>query len=281
MALVDVLTRVAVVDFILLGIALLLIIGPSRLWRASSRIVPNLRAVWPTALLLAFILVLNRIVRDAGIDLSWIVGLNITSLLYALEGRVVPMLQSYGSPVVTAYFEFVYIYGYVFILVFPILAFLIHDEPRPLREHLHSYAVNYGIGVFFYIVLVAYGPRNFFGPETVESLLYVNWPQSQLLTSEVNTNTNVFPSLHASLSTTVSVLAYRFRTIYPRWMPLSWVLSASIIISVMYLGIHWATDVLAGFLLAGISVTLAKRSGGQTHFIRWFEDDPDLDHRSQ
>jgi membrane-associated phospholipid phosphatase len=262
--LLDVLTRVTVVVSLLVGVGLVVVVGPSRLRAGTRNVGSNARGVVPAATVLAAVLATNRVVRDAGIDLSWILGLNVTGHIYGLEGRFVPALQSLAVPPLTAYFEVVYIHGYVFVLVFPVVAFLLHDDDQPLREHLLAYALNYGIGVTCYVAVVAYGPRNFFSPETVESLLYTNWPASQLLTSQVNTNTNVFPSLHASLSTTVALLAYRFRRVYPRWMPIAAVLAASVAVSTMYLGIHWAIDVLGGIALAVGSVTLAARADRDT-----------------
>jgi membrane-associated phospholipid phosphatase len=257
--LLDVLTRVTVVVSLLVGVGLVGVVGPSRLRAGIRNVGSNARSVVPAATVLAAVLATNRVVRDAGIDLSWILGLNVTGHIYGLEGRFVPALQSLAVPPLTAYFEVVYIYGYVFVLVFPVITFLLHDDDKPLREHLLAYALNYGIGVICYVAVVAYGPRNFFSPETVESLLYTNWPASQLLTSQVNTNTNVFPSLHTSLSTAVAVLAWETRDIYPRWPVLAVPLAVGVGFATMYLGIHWATDVLGGICLGVGSVVIAGR----------------------
>jgi membrane-associated phospholipid phosphatase len=75
-----------------------------------------------------------------------------------------------------------------------------------------------------------------------------------LLTSEVNHNTNVFPSLHASLSLTVAFLSLRTRTEYGRWPLVAVPLALSVSFATMYLGIHWATDVVAGAVLAVLSI---------------------------
>ncbi|MDZ7730656.1 MAG: phosphatase PAP2 family protein [Natrialbaceae archaeon] len=91
-------------------------------------------------------------------------------------------------------------------------------------------------------------------------MLYDSYPTYQYLTSEVNRNTNVFPSLHASLATTVALFAVRTREFYPRWVPIAIFLAISVSVSTMYLAIHWATDVIAGVALAVISVRLARYS---------------------
>ena len=49
---------------------------------------------------------------------------------------------------------------------------------------------------------------------------------------------------------------------YPRWAPVAVWLSLSVVVATMYLGIHWLTDVVAGFALAFGCVALAYRFVG-------------------
>lgn len=217
----------------------------------------NARDVAPTALLLGIVLLANGLIRDAGVELSWLIGVNITGSIHALEGQFVATLQSYATPEFTALFSFAYIFGYVFILTFPVVLYVLHDT-KPLLTTLVAYSLNYAIGLVSYVLFVAYGPRNYM-PELVESLLYASWPQAQLLTSQVNVNTNVFPSLHASLAVTVALIAYRYRGRYGHWHSVAIVLATLIAVSTMYLGIHWLTDVIGGVVLAALSVLIATR----------------------
>jgi len=170
-------------------------VGRARLVRLRSHYRERIRTVAPTLALLGGALLVNRVARSVGPELSWLIGWNVTGLIY-------------------------------------------------------------GIGVLCYVVFIAYGPRNLM-PEMVESLLYTSWPQSQLLMTQVNTNTNVFPSLHASLSLTVAALAYRTREVYPRWLFVAIFLAANVVVSTMYLGIHWLLDVVAGGVLALVAVRWA------------------------
>jgi len=72
-------------------------------------------------------------------------------------------------------------------------------------------------------------------------------PEYQYLTREVNTSTNVFPSLHTSLSATVAAFAWQTRSEFPKWLPVAVVLAASVAISTMYLGIHWESTSLRDY----------------------------------
>jgi membrane-associated phospholipid phosphatase len=121
-----------------------------------------------------------------------------------------------------------------------------------------AYTFNYAFGLVLYVLFVAYGPRNLL-PGAVDSLLYTSWPEAKLLTTQMNTNTNVFPSLHTSLSTTVVLLAHQTRRTYPVWYFLSTGIAGSIVLATLYLGIHWGTDALAGVVLALASVVAARR----------------------
>ena len=265
----DVLASLVVVVLALHAIALVGIVGRERLAVARANVERNVRESWGVAVVLAVVLALNKVVRDVGVELSWLVGARITGGIYDIEGTFVASVQSLASAELTWFFGGMYVYGYVFLLTFPLVAYVIETNWRPLRELLVAYVVNYGVGLACYVAFVAYGPRNFM-PELVESLLYVQWPDVQLLTSRVNRNTNVFPSLHASLSATVALVAARHRSTYPRWLPVAVVSAASIAAATLYLGIHWLTDVLAGLALAYGAVAFAGR-----YAARDGEVDPD------
>ena len=256
MGILAVLTEAAVVLSVLLSVSLGVVVGPRQVRRGLADHRARLwMAARPLAVLVA-VLALNSVVRDYGVSVSWIIGLNVTDEIYAVEGAVVATLQSVAPLWFVYYLGYVYVYGYVFLLVFPLLATVVTGEHRLLRRTALAYTVNYAVGMTCYVLFVSYGPRN--AVPTVEPLLFDLLPRFQLLTSEVNANTNVFPSLHTSLSTTVALLALRDHEMFPRWTPVAVFLAVSIVLSTMVLGIHWATDVIAGVLLAAFSVWLAN-----------------------
>lgn len=268
MGVLAVFIEVVAVLSLMLSVSLSIIVGPERLRTAVADLPGRLRVAVKPIALLAGVLVINSVVRNVGVDLSWIIGTNITEFIFSLEGTVVATIQSVTPGWLTVYFGYAYVYGYAFILVFPLLASILADERRHLRHTAFAYAINYTIGMCCYLLFIAYGPRNYM-PALVEPALFDTFPRFQLLTSEVNANTNVFPSLHTSLSVTVALLALRDREMFPQWTPFAVFLAASIVLSTMVLGIHWATDVIAGALLATFSVWVVSSDRVASLVSRW------------
>ncbi|WP_157533065.1 phosphatase PAP2 family protein [Haloferax profundi] len=239
-----------------LFVATLGIVGPTRVRDAYGTFRERARDASKYLGLLVVVLLVNKFARDVGPEVSWLLGWNVTGLIYAVEGDFVMHVQSLATPTLTAVLSAIYLSGYVFLLTFPFVAYFVATDRRPLKLTAVAYAVNYGIGLCCYILFISYGPRNLL-PGQVESLLYVTYPQTQILTRQVNVNTNVFPSLHTSLSVSAALVAVWTYDEYPVWAFVAPVLASAVAFSTMYLGIHWALDVVAGALLGVASVAIA------------------------
>ena len=259
----EVLTRVAALVALGLVVSTVVIIGRERLTATRAQWRSRVREAAPIGAVLGAVLLFNRVARQELPAISWEYGINLTAVFYDIEGEFILWFQQYATPELTAYFTFIYVYAYAFMLVFPVLAYFALSDTRYLRELLAAYTLNYSIGLLFYVIVIAYGPRNWMIELLGETVLYENNPQYQWLTREVNRNVNVFPSLHTSLAATVAVFAYRTREMYTSWFPIAVFLAVSVAVSTMYLAIHWATDVVAGLVLAYASVAASKRLVGR------------------
>ncbi|WP_246998059.1 phosphatase PAP2 family protein [Halosolutus gelatinilyticus] len=214
------------------------------------------RAIAPYAGVLILVYLFNRASHTTtGQRLSTALGVNITDELYALEGDFVAALQSLIPLELTGFFSSVYLFGFGFILCFSVIAYLFLPTHRHLKELFVAYSANYGIGALCYLLFIARGPRKVI--DTVREPMFEQYPQVMTFTAEINSSANVFPSLHVSFAVTVAILAWRTRDDYPLWSWVATVLAAAIIVSTMFLGIHWLIDVIAGIGVAVVSVAIA------------------------
>ena len=259
MALIDVLFELTLAVVAMLVTATLVIVGPRNAVDALREFRWRLETCLLSFTALAVVLLLRWSTQDIVQRLERnVLRNNITSYLFEFDRALfgtdpVVVLQSFQTDVLTSFFVFIYIYGYAFLLLFPFVAYFALDEMEELSMLVLAFTANYAIGLLFYTLFIAFGPRNV-DPVLFEGLLYEAFPQSRTLTNEINQNTNVFPSLHTSLAMTVFFLAWVTREKYPVWVPISGFLAISVSLSTMYLGIHWFADVVAGTLLALISV---------------------------
>jgi len=233
------------------------IVDHRRFARLHVRLPRRLRESASYVVVLVGVLLAGSVAREVAADLSWVIGLNITAFIQSAEQGTVALIQSVATPPATAYFSFVYVFGYPLLTVFPVLLYAVVEESRPFRELVIAFVLNDVFGVFGYVLFVSYGPRN---TAIAEQLLYTTYPQAQFLTAAVNANSNVFPSLHTSISVTVAYMAWRTRHSAPRWWYLAAPMAASIAFATMYLGIHWVLDVVAGTALGVGCVRLAVRT---------------------
>ncbi|TKX55723.1 inositol phosphorylceramide synthase [Halorubrum sp. SP3] len=241
------------------AVTALLCVGPRQVSRAMTDVDERIRGVAPYLGAAVALLAVKQLTQGYRLRFSRALGWNITDELYALEGGFVAGLQDVTPEATLEFFTVSYMVGFAFLLVAgPITYFLSAGRrQRHLKELLVAYMLNYAVGTVCYTLFISYGPRNHL--ETVSGLMYRVYPQTQDLTAAVASNTNVFPSLHTSLSVAVIAVAWRSRRTHPRWTPVAAAVAVAVVFSTMYLGIHWLTDVVAGAALGVGSVFAAVR----------------------
>ena len=241
------------------AVTALLCIGPRRLSRAVNDLGGRGREIAPYLAAALGLLVVKQVTQGYRIRLSRALNWRITDELYAIEGEFVAGLQRATPDVLLEPFSVAYMLGFAVLLVAGPTMYLLTEATgqRRLKELLVAYMLNYAVGTVCYTLFIGYGPRRFL--DSVDGLMYQFYPETQELTAAVASNTNVFPSLHTSLSVAAFAVAWRSRRTFPRWTVVSAALAAGVVYSTMYLGIHWATDVVAGAALGVASVAAATR----------------------
>ena len=236
----------------------------------------RLRAVAPYLGGLALVLLVNKGLLRRLETLSRAYGVRATLWFYELEGDAVATVQSAIPEWGVYVFGPVYVLGYVVVLTLPLVAYVFATNARAVKTLVTAYAVEYLVAIACYTAVFAYGPRNYHrlpgadpSAARVEAPLLEAFRSVTRLTARVNVETNVFPSMHAALSITVFLVAVSTHDEFPRWTSVAGILVGSILLSTLYLGVHWVTDLVAGGVLAVGGVVVADRIVSRGDRANW------------
>lgn len=180
-------------------------------------------------------------------------------LVFGFEGDLIPSLQrTLDSDLLGAFLIFTYMWVFSFLTYFlPILLVAKRNRPALVTFTL-AMSLNYIVLVAFYTLFPVSVSSDLPGAN-VQPLLYSTDYWGTMATG-VNPLTNCFPSAHISLSFTAFIV---FAIAGREYRGLTYALGATaftLVIAVLYLGIHYPADVLGGLALAA-SATYCAANG--------------------
>ncbi len=250
------LMALATIGSLLVFTSLVRFAGDGALGRYARRIAP----AWPYVLVFAGTSVAAGLQIAVERDLSnWLLahGVDFTPYVFAVEGSLVEHLQNGlhdgpAGPLLDHVLVFAYTWGAYLISFVPLLFFVFTARVAAAR-HLtlmlvYTWIVGYTFYLFFPVFEVwAVAKEPGYGLD-VQYLLGADAPSlKDAMLTRIHLNNN-FPSLHVA-STLVNAIAIHHARIV--WMnAIAVPLAVLISFSTMYLGIHWALDVVAGVGLA-------------------------------
>lgn len=161
----------------------------------------------------------------------------------------------------TEYMQWVYAYGFTLSYwICVIRAFFTRDVAKLGRYSLAGYLLQVPLILPFYNTILL---QEVWFIQGTPDMLERGWVGQEAWSGTLN----CFPSMHTSIAFAGLLLSLREKS---RWY--KWLLSfycISIIISTMYLKIHWIIDVFAGMLFAYLCVKLADWIVGSRAFSRF------------
>jgi len=172
------------------------------------------------------------------------IGDTFTPSIQFIEDGVVHWFSQLWTPVLIYFFVFVYIGLYPFMLWFTLLYFIMVNEKKAMKTFACSLVGIYAIALPFYLFVPITNVYNYYGTPSALNMVIPSIEQFFYTTTTTN---NCFPSLHVAVSLllvkTVSL------TNNKRFIYLTYFCAICVICSVIYLAIHWITDVIGGILL--------------------------------
>ena len=194
---------------------------------------------WRDALYISPALIASGVAGTAS-ELSPYPAATGTAAIHALEGETVALFQQVVHPALTQFFVAVYLLVYPALLLGTYLVLKRQNRERSL-DYVFTYTAVVVVSTpFFYFVPV--GVTGYY-LDSVAPLLYTYEGVGSFMNA-VDTLNKAFPSLHAGLAMSATLYAPKG---YER---LSWGVTGLILVSTLYLGIHWLTDLALGVALA-------------------------------
>jgi len=173
------------------------------------------------------------------------VGYDYANTLQSFENGIVHSFSQNWTPALVYFFVIIYIGIYPFTLWFSPLYFTLSNKQRALKSLAYGLLLIYIFALPFYLFIPITNVYTYFGSESaLESVI----PSVEGFFYSTTTQNNCLPSLHTAMTIliayTVSLTGNKRMTYFAYFVMIG------VIISVIYLSIHWLTDVVTGGLLS-------------------------------
>jgi membrane-associated phospholipid phosphatase len=186
--------------------------------------------------------------------LTEFVGIDFATNIQSIEGDVVYWFSQHWTPALVYFFVIMYIAVYPFTLWFSPFYFLLNDEKKSMKTLSYGLLLIYLIALPFYLFVPVTNVYRFYG---VESALENVIPTVETFFYSTTTQNNCLPSLHVAMSILIAWSVYL--TGNKKLTYFAFFCMVSVILSVIYLAIHWLTDVISGALLTVVVILILKR----------------------
>ncbi len=218
---------------------------------------------WALALFVAIVVEknwvdsLNDPIRGVFGDNTW--------LIHRIEGDLVLWIQqTFQSEGLTAFLAVHYLWMYVFMNYFTVMLFAYRDDRELVGLAALNYSIIYILAIPFYIFFNVQITSDFI--PGMEALLYNSSPSFFDFFVTVDPLDNAFPSLHTAIPFGLILVTYwtmRRRGYSLRdWEHRGYLIFMIVnfvmfLFSILYLGIHWITDIPGGMLVGLMGAIIA------------------------
>ena len=244
-----------------LGVVLLPVFKPPWMKITLPTFVDLFRRYW-IHLLMVFIIYNSKDILD---QLDRIIiantGLDMTPFIYGLEGDLVlEVQQMFEAKWLTVALTHFYVSGFMFICYVSVFYFAFFDDRWIADRMTLSIAWVYILAIPFYLFFNVRVTGDYI--PGMETLAYDLTPEISDWFRRIDPFTNGMPSLHIGIPFAVWLCLTRFDE-DRRWKKYrALVLTYTVItaFTIIYLGIHWFSDIIGGMLIAALAVSVADRT---------------------
>ena len=203
--------------------------------------------------------------------------IDMTAYIYAIEGDIVVWFQhTFEHPILTSILTHFYVAGYMMI-IFSAFVYTCYFDDRHMADRISlTLLLTYLTALPFYLFFNVRVTGDFI-PE-MQTLGYQLTPEIQTWFTRIDPFTNGMPSLHIGLPFAIWY-CYARNDLDGRWKVWRYCLIAYISLTaftILYLGIHWVSDIIGGIAVGMIAVHLSERFAPR---VWWLLDERSFLHR--
>ena len=249
------------VSALALGVLLLPVFKPPWMKITLPTFVDFFRRYW-IHILIVFIIYNSKDILD---QLDRIIiantGLDMTPLIYGIEGDLVLEVQQlFEAKWLTVALTHFYVSGFMFICYVSIFYFAFFDDRWIADRMTLSIAWVYILAIPFYLFFNVRVTGDYI--PGMETLAYDLTPEISDWFRRIDPFTNGMPSLHIGIPFAVWLCLTRFDEDrrWNKYRALVLVYTLVTAFAIIYLGIHWFSDIIGGMLIAALAVSVADRT---------------------
>lgn len=196
--------------------------------------------------------------------------LKLNPLLYAIPYNDGMWLRQLAHPAVDHFFYTIYIHGFIAAIFTLAIYYALTAQPLKI---VHAAIAGHFLQ---YILILPFhfwvdGHQVWLIQNMIEGTFYVDPLKGYRTVTEpiIPSLNHVFPSMHTSIATVAIILAWRERGLALKYFMV--LLNVAIIISTVYLGIHWVVDIFGGIMFGYFCLKLADKIMRMSWLQRWRE----------
>lgn len=237
------------INFVLIVFSLIFLL-PKKSYKKTLDLLPSLpRMIQKNIIPIIIIIgvVVFHLIEVNFIDLvtTNLVGYDYANTIYGFENSIVYWFSQHQTIILVYFFVVIYIGVYPFTLWFSPLYFLFSNNNKALKSLAYGLLLIYIIALPFYLFLPITNVYTFFN---IKPALETVIPDVGSFFYSTTTQNNCLPSLHTAM--TILIAYTTGLTDNKKMSYFSYFVMVTVIISVVYLSIHWLTDVITGIILA-------------------------------